>query len=116
MTGTRGPSGAERGGPAPGGMYRLLLWASRAVWGSCGLGVVVMVAALALRSPELVTVVRVALVAALAALVVALLLFVGLIAVPAQLPDVLPEIRRAPVRRRAEALFAVTLLDLLDPD
>ena len=52
----------------------------------------------------------------MAALVVALLLFLCLVAVPTQLPDVLPELRHAPVRRRAEALLAVTLLDLLDPD
>ena len=97
-------------------MYRLLLWASRVAWGSCGLGVVVMVAALALRSPQLVTVVRVALVMALAALAVALLLFVCLVAAPARIPDVLPGPARAPVRRRAEALLTVALLDLLDPD
>jgi hypothetical protein len=75
-----------------------------------------MVPALALRSPHLVTVFRVALVVAFVALACALLIFACLVAVPGGLTDALPDIRGPSVRRRVEVLFTLVLVDLLEPD
>jgi hypothetical protein len=105
---TRGASG--------GGLYRLLLGCARAAWISCAIGVTAMVPALVLRSPDCVTVFRVALVVAFAALACALLCFACLVTVPGRLTDALPDIRGPSVRRRVEVLFTVVLVDLLDPD
>ncbi|MGY1591871.1 hypothetical protein ACI79D_07835 [Geodermatophilus sp. SYSU D00708] len=96
--------------------YRLLLVAVRTAWVSCALGVGAMTAGLVLRSPALVGVFRVALGASFVAVGVALLIFLGLLASRARLNGVVPGSPPASVRRRAEALVAVLLVDLLDPD
>jgi hypothetical protein len=113
---TRGASDAGHGGVSRGRLYRLLLGCARAAWVSCALGVTVMVPALALRSPHLVTVFRVALVVAFAALACALLLFACLVTLPGRLTDVLPDVRGPSLRRRVDVLLTVVLVDLLDPE
>jgi hypothetical protein len=104
------------GGVPSGRLYRLLLVCARAAWVSCALGVTAMVPALVLRSPQLVTVFRAALVVVFMALACALLLFVCLVTLPGRLTGVVPEAGGPPVRRRVDVLLAVILVDLLDPD
>lgn len=109
-------SGAGHGDLAGGRAYRLLLRAIRAAWVSCAAGAVAMTLALALRSPALVTVFRVALVVTFMAIGLALLFFLRLVAFPAQPVDLLPGFRGASLRRRAEVLLTAVLIDLLDPE
>ncbi|MGY1635923.1 hypothetical protein ACI78V_04625 [Geodermatophilus sp. SYSU D00742] len=104
--------GAGHGDPT----YRLLLWSVRVAWASCALGVVAMTVGLVLRSPALVGVFRVGLVGSVVATGVALLFFLGLLASPARLAVVVAATPPASLRRRAETLLAVLLVDLLDPD
>jgi threonine/homoserine/homoserine lactone efflux protein len=96
--------------------YRLLLLAVRTAWLSCACGVGAMTAGLVLRSPGLVGVFRLALGASFVVIGIALLLFLGVLASPARFAGVVPGSPPASVRRRAEALVAAVLVDLLDPD
>ncbi|MGY1624905.1 hypothetical protein ACI789_22100 [Geodermatophilus sp. SYSU D00965] len=96
--------------------YRLLLVAVRTAWVSCACGVGAMTAGLVLRSPGLVGVFRVALGVSFVAVGVAVLVFLGLLASRARLDGIVPGTPPTSVRRRAEALVAVLLVDLLDPD
>jgi zinc transporter ZupT len=108
--------GAGHGDASGGRLYRWLLRCVRAAWVSCAVGVIAMVPALVLRSPQLVTVFRVALVVACAALAGALLFFVSLVMLPEALGDVVPGGRAPSVRRRIDLLLTVVLVDLLDPE
>ncbi|MGY1692908.1 hypothetical protein [Geodermatophilus sp. SYSU D01105] len=104
--------GAGHGDPG----YRLLLWAVRGAWASCALGVVAMAAGLVLRSPALVGVFGVGLVGSVVATGAALLSFLALLVSPARLATVVAATPPPSLRRRAETLLAVLLVDLLDPD
>jgi apolipoprotein N-acyltransferase len=116
VTRTSGASGGGHDRVSRGYLYRLLLKCARTAWVSCGLGVIAMVPALALRAPQLVTLFRGALVVAFAAVACALMFFACLVMLPGRLTDVLPDGHGPTVRRRVEALFTVVLFDLLDPD
>ena len=92
--------------------YRLLLGCLRVAWGSCAVGVIAMLAALVLRSPELVTVFRLGLIATFAASAGAVLLSLPLMT----LLDRYGVTEPGASKSRADALVAVVLADLLDAE
>ena len=92
-------------------LYRALLWSLRIAWLACVAAVVVMLPALMVRAPQLVPVASAVFILCFTACGIAALIFVPLAASLNRYGVAEP----GPFGKRADALVAAVLADLLDP-